>query len=148
MDYAGRVSITIATGIIFALYYSRRTGWSVGGLVSPGLLAVQMPAPLYFAGTLLLALLFSAILRLLTRNFSLYGRDRIGAALLIAIIFRLIFRRWFAIDAFWVGWIVPGLIAADIERQGASMTLSAVISVSIVTAVSVSLMFLAYEYLI
>lgn len=144
MDYTGRVSLTIAVGIILALYYSRRTGWSPGGLVTPGLLAVQAPAPLNFAGTLLLALLFAAILRLLTKITSLYGRERVGAALLIAIVFRLVFRERLGVDAFWIGWIAPGLIAADIEHQGVAMTLSAAVSVSIATAIVMSLVFFAW----
>lgn len=147
MDYAGRVSVAIAIGIIIAMYYSRRTGWSVGGLVTPGLLAINMPTPFYFAGTLLLALFFAAILRILTRIFSLYGRERVGVALLIAIMFRLIFRKWLAVDTFWIGWVVPGLIAADVERQGVCMTLSAVISVSIATSIMASLVFIVYGYL-
>lgn len=144
MDYTGRVSLTIAIGIILAICYSRRTGWSAGGLVTPGLLAIQAPAPLNFAGTLLLALLFAALLRILTKIFSLYGRERVGAALLIAIIFRLIFRGRLGADAFWIGWIAPGLIAADIERQGVLMTLSAAVSTSIATAIIVFLLFSAW----
>lgn len=149
MDYAGRVSVTIAVGIIFAIYYSRRTGWGSGGLVTPGLLAVQAFAPFfYFAGVLLLALFFASALRLLTKKFSLYGRERVGAALLIAIIFRLVFRSWYGTDVFWIGWVVPGLIAADIERQGALVTLSAVVSTSIATALTVFLMFFAWGHLV
>lgn len=147
MDYTGRVSLTIAAGIIWALFYSRRTGWSTGGLVTPGLLAIQACSPFNFTGTLLLSLLFAVILRLLMRFFPLFGRERIGAALLIAVIFRLLFRRYLAADVFWIGWIAPGLIAADIERQGAVMTLSAVVSASLVTAVSVFLIFWGWGYL-
>lgn len=146
MDYTRRVSITIAVGIILAICYSRRTGWSAGGLVTPGLLAVQAPSPLNFAGTLLLALLFASILRLLTKIFSLYGRERVGAAMLIAILFRLVFRNRLDADAFWIGWIAPGLIAADIERQGASMTLAATVSVSIATAIVMSLFFFVWGH--
>lgn len=146
MDYTGRVSLTIAVGIIFALFYARRTGWSCGGLVTQGLLAIQAASPLNFAGTLLLALIFAAVLRLFTRVFSLFGRERVGAALLIAILFRLFFSGDFGGEAFWIGWIAPGLIAADIERQGPVMTLSAVVSTSIVTAVFVYLLLFARGY--
>lgn len=147
MDYTGRVSLTIAIGIILALFYSRRTGWSAGGLVTPGLLAIQLSSPLNLAVTLLLSLLFAALLRLLTKYFSLFGRERVGAVLLIAILFRLFFRGEFGADSFWIGWIAPGLIAADIERQGAVMTLSAVVSTSIATAVSVFLLLLVWGYM-
>lgn len=145
MDYTWRVSLTIAVGIIIALFYSRRTGWSVGGLVTPGLLAVQAASPMNFAGALLLALVFAAILRPLVKIFGLFGRERVGAALLIAILFRLIFHGRLGTDIFWFGWVAPGLIAADIERQGVPMTFAAVISASVATAFLVSLLFLVLE---
>ena len=71
---------------------------------------------------------------------SLYGRERVGAALLIAITFRLLLRGHFSADAFWIGWIAPGLVAADIERQGVMVTLSAVIAASLATAFSILLL--------
>lgn len=142
MDYTGRLSITIGVGIIFGLVYARRTGWSAGGLVTPGLMAIQAVSFINFTATLLLAVLFAAILRLLRKPLLLYGRERVGAALLIAIAFRLLFRGNFAADAFWIGWIAPGLIAADIEKQGFLMTMSAVVSTSLATAFFMWLLFL------
>lgn len=147
MDYTGRVSLTIAIGIIFALFYSRRTGWSSGGLVTPGLLALQASSPWSFGAVLLLSLLFAALLRLLTKFFGIYGRERVGAVLLIALSFRLLFRNSPGVDAFWIGWIAPGLIAADIENQGALMTLAAVVSTSLATAFFIYLLFLAVGFL-
>lgn len=148
MDYTGRVSITIAVGIVFGLIYARRTGWSAGGLVTPGLMAIQAVSPVNFAATLSLAALFAVILRALTGLFPLYGRERAGAALLIAIIFRLLFRENFAADAFWIGWIAPGLIAADIERQGILMTVAAVVSTSLATAFSIWFFFFAGRFVL
>lgn len=145
-SFVGRVSLTIAVGIIASLVYGRRTGWTTGGLVTPGLLAIQASDPRYFFGSLILAVFFSFILRPLVRFFSLYGRERVGVAMLLAIAFRLIFRGNFfsvglgGIDAFWIGWIAPGLIAADMERQGVTMTLAAAVSTSVVTAVVVYLL--------
>ena len=144
--FTGRVSLTIAVGILVSLVYARRTGWSSGGLVTPGLLAIQAADPVYFAGSLVLAVLFSLILRPITRKFTLYGRERVGAAMLLAIAFRLLFRGNFGtlggtIDVFWIGWIAPGLIAADMERQGVWMTLAAAVSTAVVTAFIISLLF-------
>lgn len=147
MDYTWRVSLTIAVGIIIAIFYSRRTGWSVGGLVTPGLLAVQAASPMNFTGALLLALVFAAILRPLAKIFGLFGRERVGAALLIAILFRLIFHGRLGTDIFWLGWVAPGLIAADIERQGVPMTFASVISASVATALLASLLFPVLERL-
>ncbi|MDR1648647.1 MAG: poly-gamma-glutamate biosynthesis protein PgsC/CapC [Synergistaceae bacterium] len=144
MDAAGRISLTIAVGIVVSLLYSRRTGWSSGGLVSAGLLAVQASDPLRFAAVLLLATALSAVLRFLTKTLSLYGRERVGAALLLVLALRFALRGFVlwgqtGIDAFWIGWIAPGLIAADIERQGLTMTLAAAVSTSLTTAFAANL---------
>jgi hypothetical protein len=40
----------------------------------------------------------------------------------------------------WLGWVVPGLIGADIQRQGVQTTLIAVVAVSVATAMSVQLL--------
>lgn len=140
---AARTSLAIAVGVAISMFYGRRTGWSTGGLVTPGLLAIQASAPLSFAGSFVLALLFSFILRPVARYFSLYGRERVGVAILIAMAFRLAFCTGLGVDSYWIGWIVPGLIAADMERQGVAATLAATISASVAAAMVVSLFMFA-----
>ena len=149
MDYSVRVSLSIAIGIIVSLFYTRRTGWSAGGLVVPGLLSLQIPDPLRFTGFLLLSVLFSLLLRPVVKIFSLYGRERTGAALLLAIAFRLfggLLGSHPEMDIMWIGWIAPGLIAADMERQGIVMTLAGVVTASVVTAMTVFLISWAWGY--
>ncbi|GHS99004.1 capsular polysaccharide biosynthesis protein CapC [Synergistales bacterium] len=137
MDYAGTVSLTLAVGVAVGLVYYRRTGWSPGGLVTPGLLALSASDPVSFLGALLLGLAFAVVLRCLVSKMCLYGRERVGAALLMAILFRLVFRSVMPalfIDSLWIGWAAPGLIAADAERQGALMTVTGATSTGIATA--------------
>lgn len=137
MDHTLLVSVTIAVGLTIGLVYFRRTGWSSGGLVTPGLLALQASDPAAFFGSIILGLFFAAILRPIRTRFCLYGRERVGVALLIAIAFKLAFGRSGQIDSFWIGWIAPGLIAADAERQGALMTAAGAVSTSLAAAVVV-----------
>lgn len=40
----------------------------------------------------------------------------------------------------WLGWVVPGLIGADVQRQDVIPTLTGVVSVSIATAMAVQLL--------
>lgn len=140
MDYTGRVTLTIAVGVVCGLFYSRRTGWDAGGLITPGLLAL-VNAPGTFGALLAISLALAVILRGLVRRFALFGRERVGAALLLALIFRIFFREGLNMDVAWIGWLVPGLIAADIERQGVLMTMTAVVSVSLATVFFASLIF-------
>jgi poly-gamma-glutamate biosynthesis protein PgsC/CapC len=135
VDYTGLVSVTIAVGIAIGLVYTRRTGWSAGGLVTPGLLALHASDPLAFSGAILTGLVLALALRPIRIALCLYGRERVGAALLISIALRLALRWGTGIDSLWIGWIVPGLIAADAERQGALMTAAGAVSTGIASAV-------------
>ena len=41
----------------------------------------------------------------------------------------------------WLGWVVPGLVGADMQRQGMIDTLTAVVSVSVAAALLVHLLY-------
>ncbi len=66
--------------------------------------------------------------------FSLYGRQRLATAMLIALALRYPLVSVWGETSLWLGWVVPGLIGADIQRQGVLTTLTAVVAVSIATA--------------
>ena len=80
------------------------------------------------------------MLDVLVRLFSLYGRQRLAAAMLIALALRYPLVSVWGETSLWLGWVVPGLIGADIQRQGLAVTLAAVVAVSIATAMSVQLL--------
>ena len=95
------------------MIFYQRTGVATGGIISPGLLAIRSFSPQLFATTILNALIILFILEALVRIFGLYGRQRISIALLLAVSLRLVSSSYLP----WIGWVVPGLIAADMQRQ-------------------------------
>lgn len=60
-----------------------------------------------------------------------YGRERLALSLLLALAARLVFQAFLPLPSPWLGWVVPGLVAADIQRQGLAGTLSGAVSVSV-----------------
>ena len=80
------------------------------------------------------------MLELLVRLSNIYGRQRLAAALLIALALRYPLVSVWGETSLWLGWVVPGLIGADIQRQGVLTTLTAVVAVSIAAAISVQLL--------
>ena len=145
MGTAEYVSLTLAVGIVLGLFYSRRTGWGCGGLVTPGLLALKATEPFPFLGVLLLGSVLGVLMKPISDRFTLYGRERVGVLLLCALIVRLLWRNeFFPLDSLWIGWVVPGLIAADVQRQGVFNTLCAVISCSVGTAMLMGLLVFLY----
>jgi poly-gamma-glutamate biosynthesis protein PgsC/CapC len=131
-------------GIMAGLVWSRRTGWGCGGLITPGLLALQASDPARAAFTLLLGAMLIAPLSLVARAFRLWGRERVGAAMLLALAARV--GLMFLIPAGMhpelhpLGWVIPGLIAADAERQGVGMTLCGTVVCSLTTAFCATLL--------
>ncbi len=121
--------LTVGLGIVAGLAWTRRTGWGCGGIITPGLLALyaaDLPRGLF-------ALVFGAaltpLLGFVSRPLRLYGRERLAAAMLLALCLRsLLPPLHLPVDAHWIGWVVPGLIAADGQRQGLPMTLSGAVA--------------------
>ena len=142
------VSLALGVGILLGLFYSRRTGWGCGGLVTPGLLALKATDPLPFIGVLLLGSALGLLMKPISDRFTLYGRERVGILLLFALALRLLWKNeFFSIDSLWIGWIAPGLIAADVQRQGVLPTLCAAVSCSVGTAMLMGVLVFLYGVL-
>lgn len=123
----------LAAGILWGMFFYSRTGWACGGIITPGLMAISagnLPAVGY---SLIAGAGIAIILDLLVRSFALYGRQRIAVAMVLAIAIRMATLELFPEADLWIGWVIPALIASDIQRQGFLRTLSAVVSVTLVT---------------
>ena len=132
--------ITIAIGILLGMFYFRQTGESPGGIITPGLVAMRFSNPQALCLSLGAALLLGVALRLFFRRFSVYGRQRVAFAMLSALAVRLALPGEWGGEGFpWLGWVVPGLVAADIERQGIAATFSGLASVSVAASWGASL---------
>jgi poly-gamma-glutamate biosynthesis protein PgsC/CapC len=130
----------LAIGILLGMFYYHKTGWACGGIITPGIIAIYIGDPFRVAGALTAGLLTWVLLDLLVRRFSIYGRQRLAAAMLIALALRYPLVSVWGETSLWLGWVVPGLIGADIQRQGVQTTLIAVVAVSVATAMSVQLL--------
>lgn len=133
-------TICLAIGILLGMLYYHKTGWACGGIITPGVIAIYIGDPDKVLVSIAAGLATWIVLKILVRFTGLYGRQRLAAAMLIALALRYPLVSVWGETSLWLGWVVPGLIGADIERQGAVMTLSAVGAVSIVTAMSVHLL--------
>ena len=132
--------ITIAIGILLGMFYFRQTGESPGGIITPGLVAMRFSNPQALCLSLGAALLLGVALRLFFRRFPVYGRQRVAFAMLCALAVRLSLPGEWGGEGFpWLGWVVPGLVAADVERQGIAATFSGLASVSVAASWGASL---------
>lgn len=130
----------LAAGILLGMLYYQRTGWACGGIITPGVIAMYAGDPMRSGIALLAGLVTFLLLEALVRVSGIYGRQRLAAAMLIALALRYPLVSAWGETSLWLGWVVPGLVGADMQRQGILVTLSAVVSVSIAAALSVFLL--------
>jgi poly-gamma-glutamate biosynthesis protein PgsC/CapC len=129
----------LAAGMLLGMFYYHKTGWACGGIITPGVIAMYIGDPEKIAVSIAAGLVTWFVLEVLVRFTSLYGRQRLAAAMLIALALRYPLVSVWGETSLWLGWVVPGLIGADIQRQGAVPTLTGVVTVSLVTVMSVQL---------
>ena len=126
----------IAIGLVYGFCFFEWTGLVAGGLVAPGYFAVNFDQPLAIALCLSTALLTMAIVRILAFFTIIYGRRRFILSILVA--FALQWSLGAAVmetglaygqlDV--VGYIIPGLVAHEMNRQGTGQTLLALLILS------------------
>ncbi|HPE69650.1 MAG TPA: poly-gamma-glutamate biosynthesis protein PgsC [Thermotogota bacterium] len=131
-------------GVLLASGFVELTGLYPGGIVVPVYLALYLHQPYRILGTLLIALTTAGLVRLLSYHLVLFGRRRfvtmlsLGGLLtyLWATLLPSLFpgNSWLpsGLELQAIGWIIPGLWANVIERQGVWKTLASTAIVSIV----------------
>ena len=133
-------TLCLAIGVLLGMLYYQKTGWACGGIITPGVIAMYIGDPWKVGVSLTAGLVTWLVLELLVRFTGVYGRQRLAAALLIALALRYPLVHVWGETSLWLGWVVPGLVGADIQRQGPVPTLAAVVAVSIAAAMSVQLL--------
>ncbi len=134
-------SISIIVSIVLGFFFGEMTGWLTGGLVAPGYLALYIDQPLRILMTYMAALLAFFLIKLLAKITILFGRRRFMAFILAGIcmgalldaIVRLIPPSGTDLRA--IGYVVPGLIANDIWKQGLWRTLLGSLVITLATRV-------------
>lgn len=132
-------TLCIGLGIVAGMLYYQRTGFACGGIITPGFLALSIWNPLELAMAFTAGILTFALLKGVVRLTGLYGRQRLATAMLIALGLKIPLSVLTADTSLWLGWVVPGLIGADMEKQGVTPTLIAVVSTGMAAAMAVQL---------
>lgn len=135
----GILSISIGIGLAVAMVFSEFFGVAAGGMVVPGYFALYLPQPWHIATTIAAAILTYLSVQMLTPFIILYGRRRTVLMILVGYIVGMCFRYIFPgtlpgiLPQFEViGFIIPGLLAIWLDRQGIVQTLSTLVIVSVI----------------
>ena len=127
---------TVALSVILSFLVTELTGLLTGGMVSARYLAFYFSEPMRILSTFLLSALIALILRLSREFLILYGRRRFMLSILLSILFVYALEKAYfilsplSLDLRVIGYIIPGLIANDMEKQGIIRTSLALIIVT------------------
>lgn len=130
----------IAIGLVVSLLYAEVFGVAPGGIIVPGYLALGIGEPIALLLTFAISLLTFFVVRVLATVTIIYGRRRTVLMILFGFSIGLLVRTAvgvgtpvgiFEIDV--IGYIIPGLIAIWMDRQGIVVTASSAITASVLT---------------
>ena len=119
----------VVLSVLLGFIGSEFLGILSGGLVSAGYISFYINQPARVASTLLMAVAICLIVRALGHVIILFGRRRFILTMLVSILLTqilesiLIVTSSVDIDMRIIGYIIPGLIANDMEKQGIFKTL-------------------------
>ena len=127
---------TMAMSVILGFLSAELLGIATGGLVSAGYLAFFMGIPARVVSTLAVSVVIYLATLLLQKWIIIYGRRRFIVVVLLSVIFTWLIEQLTHLgitgtDIRMVGFIIPGLIANDMLRQGMVKTLAGVSIVAI-----------------
>ena len=129
----------VLAGVAVSLLFSELTGLSPAGLVVPGYIALSLQTPWRVLYTLLIAMLAWGAARLLERWMILYGRRRFAVLILLSFLINevIVGVEVLPYDPGMIGVLVPGIIANEIDKQGAMKSL---LSLAVVVGILALLM--------
>lgn len=127
--------LSIGLGLVVSLLLAELFGIAAGGLIVPGYLALSLHQPLRIAATVGAGFVTHAIVQAMASFAIVYGRRRTVLTILTGYVIALSLRSipggvggaW-AAEYQLVGYIIPGLIALWLDRQGVVETLAALVT--------------------
>ncbi len=127
----------IGIGMFLSLILTETIGLAAGGIVVPGYIALVLHNPVQALSTIIVGVATFMVVKLLSHYIIIYGRRLLIVSILIGYLIAYFTKLspMVSIDALsinieTVGFVIPGLIAYWIARQGIIPTISALIIVS------------------
>ena len=143
------LTVAIGVGLAVSLFFSELFGLAAGGMVVPGYFALFLNQPLSVALTLAAALLTYWLVYALSMVVIIYGKRRTVMMILVGFLVGLVLSRipigtvqsletleemyqFQPTELRVIGFIIPGLLAIWIDRQGLVETVSILLTAAVV----------------
>ncbi len=131
------VTLSLGVGLVLTFLFAEITGLVAGGLIVPGYLALYFDQPARILATFVIAIATYGIVALLSQVMVIYGRRRFLLMVLIGFAMGWLATKYTGAiipagyDIRVIGFIIPGLIANEMSRQGIAKT---VVMTAVVTS--------------
>jgi gamma-polyglutamate biosynthesis protein CapC len=125
-------------GLLVSLFYIGLTGIYPGGIIVPSYLVLFINQPARIVGTLVAAWLTVLCFKLASQYLIIFGRRRFVFMILVGGTWTFIWLQILpyvfpaSLEFRVIGWVIPGLIANNFERQGILITIASLITVIVV----------------
>ena len=142
------ITVSIGLGLAVSLFFSEFFGIAAGGMVVPGYIALYLNKPVVILCTISVGLVTYFIVNSLGSFVIIYGKRRTVLMILIGFLLGWLVRSLVfipigpeVIDLTVVGYIIPGLIAIWMDRQGILETVTALVTSSAIVRLVLILVF-------
>lgn len=118
--------------LLISLLFTELTNLLPGGIIVPFYFALYLDDPVKIVATIVSALIAMVVVKFLSRFMILYGRRKFALYLIIGILEKILFTYLYFGNSYLfynlsmtIGYLVPGILARDMEKQGVVKTLGA-----------------------
>ncbi|MGQ9464537.1 MAG: poly-gamma-glutamate biosynthesis protein PgsC [bacterium] len=125
------IVIAVGLGMMLNLLLTETIGLAAGGVVVPGYVALNLHKPDMVISTIIISFVTYLVLRILSHFILLYGRRLLIVSIISGYLLGYVTRLYpvvslatIQVDINTIGFVVPGLIAYWMERQGILETIS------------------------
>ena len=136
------LALSIGLGLAAGLLMTELFGIASGGLIVPGYMALYLTRPWDIVLTLAVAYATFALVRTLSSFLIIYGRRRSALMIMMGYLIGMLVRYVINLpfdDVAIIGFIIPGLIALWMDRQGVLQTFGSLIIVSVIVRLALLL---------
>jgi poly-gamma-glutamate biosynthesis protein PgsC/CapC len=131
---------TIGLGMLISFILTETIGLAAGGIVVPGYIALTLQEPLRVIATILVALLTYMIIKALSRFMLVFGRRMLLLGIIVGYLLGYLTKiapplrlNSLRPDLSVIGYVIPGLVAYWMNRQGIIETISTMIVAAVLT---------------
>jgi poly-gamma-glutamate biosynthesis protein PgsC/CapC len=130
------LALSVGLGLVVGLLCTELFGLAASGLIVPGYLALNLTKPRALAATFVVSFATLVVVKLVSTMMLVHGRRRTAFTLLLGYVLGMLTTHWSgswtgANEYATVGYVVPGLVALWMDKQGIAETLSALLVVSV-----------------